>query len=101
MENLIKTIKKRHEDTFEYYQNEMLTEREKKIIRSEMSFLLMMIDEVKYLHIKNTGKRYAWLRPDGTMSGLWDDEEHNASLVEEDIKDAEKKGWKLLKFNVC
>ena len=48
MEDLIKTIKKRHEETLEYYQGEILTEGEKKILRSEMAFLLMIIEDYKH-----------------------------------------------------
>ena len=48
MEDLIKTIKKRHEETLEYYQGEILTEGEKKILRSEMAFLLMLIQDYKH-----------------------------------------------------
>ena len=44
MEDLIKKIKKRHEETLIYYQIEILTEGERKILRSEMAFLLMLIE---------------------------------------------------------
>jgi len=58
MENLIKTIKKRHEETLEYYQGEILTEGEKKILRSEMSFLLMILDDAKALPIQRVSSSF-------------------------------------------
>ena len=48
MEDLIKTIKKRHEETLNFYTSEKLTERERNILRSEMAFLLILIDECKH-----------------------------------------------------
>ncbi len=51
MESLIKTIKKRHEETLDFYTSEKLTERERNILRSEMAFLLMILDDTKALII--------------------------------------------------
>jgi hypothetical protein len=52
MESLIKTIKKRHEETLDFYTSEKLTERERNILRSEMAFLLMILDDAKALPIQ-------------------------------------------------
>ena len=48
MEDLIKTIKKRHEETLNFYTSEKLTERERNILRNEMAFLLMIIEDYKH-----------------------------------------------------
>ena len=57
MESLINTIKKRHEETLDYYQNEILTEGEKKILRSEMAFLLMILDDAEALLIQRVSQQ--------------------------------------------
>ena len=46
-------------------------------------------------------KCYAWLRPDGTTSGLFDEEHKKNFLTSESIKIMESRGNKLLEFNVC
>jgi hypothetical protein len=49
----------------------------------------------------NISKRYYWLRPDGTISNMWNEDDHKKLLTEEDIKDAQQEGWQLIQINVC
>ena len=62
---------------------------------------LLEKDRAEQLILHNASKRYAWLSPEGRSSNLWDEETHKNNITDEDIKEAESRGWKLLKFNVC
>ena len=49
MRNFMKIIKKRHEEIFEFYATEKITEKEKILLRNEIEFLLNLIDITKEL----------------------------------------------------
>lgn len=59
------------------------------------------INLVKNLTIPVVSKRYYWLDPDGKASNMWNEDMHKECLTEDDIKAAEKDGWKLVSINVC
>ena len=59
------------------------------------------LEVVKNLNIDFVSKRYAWLKPDGSVSDTWDEKLHKECLTEDDVKYAESTGWKLLIMNVC
>lgn len=52
MKDLIDSIQKRHEHTLDFYSSEKLTERERNILRNEMAFLLMLLEDAKACEIK-------------------------------------------------
>ena len=43
---------------------------------------------------------YYWLKPDESISNLWDEEDHKKYLNENDITDAENNGWSLKTIKV-
>jgi hypothetical protein len=43
-------------------------------------------------------KRYAWLRPDGTTTGLFDEQTKEATITKEVREAIEDRGFKLLEF---
>ncbi len=53
------------------------------------------------LNLFNVSKRYYWLKPDGEISNMWNEEDHRKYLTDKDIKDAQKDGWQLICINVC
>ena len=55
----------------------------------------------KLLNLHIVSKRYYWLKPDGTISNMWNEEDHKKYLTEQDIRDAERDGWQLIQINVC
>lgn len=57
--------------------------------------------QVKNCSIPFVSKRYYWLKADGTISNMWNEEDHKKYISEQDIKDAEKDGWQLIQINVC
>ena len=57
------------------------------------------LDEASTMY--NVSKRYYWLKPDDTISNMWNEEDHKKYLTEQDIKDAERDGWQLIQINVC
>lgn len=46
-------------------------------------------------------KRFYWLKPDGSISNMWNEEDHLKYLNDKDIEDAQKDGWHCIQINVC
>jgi hypothetical protein len=47
-------------------------------------------------------KRYVWLKPDGSFSNSWNEEEHkkNQDIFNENaLKEAGKDKWRLIEYN--
>ena len=53
------------------------------------------------LGLLGVSKRFYWLKPDGSISNMWDEEEHLKYLTDEDIDMANKDGWQCIQINVC
>jgi len=53
------------------------------------------------LGLLSVSKRFYWLKPDGEISNMWDEETHKKCLTDKDIEDAHKDGWQLIQINVC
>ncbi len=60
-----------------------------------------LTDLNRALNIDLVSKSYYWLKADGTISNMWNEEDHKKYISEQDIKDAEKNGWQLIQINVC
>jgi len=77
------------------------------LIKSESSKLKYEIKALKSKvreleeKLSNRGKTmYYWLKPDESISNLWDEEDHKKYLNENDITDAENNGWSLKTIKV-
>ena len=46
-------------------------------------------------------KRFYWLKPDGSISNMWNEEDHLKYLTDKDIENAQKDGWQCIQINVC
>tara|TARA_R110000751_G_scaffold276128_1_gene377039 strand:+ start:257 stop:553 length:297 start_codon:yes stop_codon:yes gene_type:complete len=94
------------EEHIENIEKRIMNNQEKNGFDTVFDFIIEDIASIKDL-VKNydfshpVSKRYAWLSPEGRSSNLWDEETHKNNITDEDIKEAESRGWKLLKFNVC
>jgi hypothetical protein len=53
------------------------------------------------LRLFNVSKRFYWLKPDGSISNMWNEEDHKTYLTDKDIEDAKKDGWQCIQINVC
>jgi hypothetical protein len=45
--------------------------------------------------------KYVWLKPDGSFSNSWSDEEHSKHddiFNDEDLKKAQQENWRLIKY---
>ena len=49
---------------------------------------------------KQIQKRYYWLKPDGTISNMWNEEDHKRYLTDEEIEKARDDGWHLIQINL-
>jgi hypothetical protein len=55
----------------------------------------------KALSMSGVSKRFYWLKPDGEISNMWNEETHKRCLTDKDVEDAQKDGWLLIQINVC
>lgn len=53
------------------------------------------------LGLLGVSKRFYWLKPDGSISNMWNEEDHLKYLTDKDIENAQKDGWQCIQINVC
>lgn len=53
------------------------------------------------LGLLGVSKRFYWLKPDGSISNMWNEEDHLKYLTYKDIDIANKDGWQCIQINVC
>ena len=53
------------------------------------------------LGLLGVSKRFYWLKPDGSISNMWNEEDHLKYLTDKDIDMANKDGWQCIQINVC
>jgi hypothetical protein len=52
------------------------------------------------LGLLGVSKRFYWLKPDNSISNMWNEEDHLKYLTDKDIEDAQKDGWQCIQINV-
>lgn len=67
----------------------------------EITRARIILDEIRTGVLANVSKRYYWLKADGTISNMWNEDDHKKYITAQDIMDAEKDGWQLIQINVC
>ena len=53
------------------------------------------------LGLLGVSKRFYWLKPDGSISNMWNEEDHLKYLTDKDIENAQKDGWQCIQISVC
>lgn len=84
-------------------EEKILSESKKyeKVVNGKLSTAFKKGVEFAQEEIENKiQKRFYWIKPDGTISNMWDEKTHNLYLTKEDIEKAQSDGWNLIEIHI-